>query len=148
MRTPPRLEFKAGQFVSIAVPVAGDGGEIVPRRSYSIASQADAGETIRFIIRVIPEGKASELLMGLPLGAAIAMTGPHGFFVLDAAHTGDVVFGATGTGIAAVMPMLGELGRTPPGAGHRRMIPSGGCATNDLSPARGIEGLGSGPAPS
>ena len=40
------------------------------------------------------------------------MTGPHGFFVLDQEHAGDVVFGATGTGVAAVMPMLGELGRT------------------------------------
>ena len=40
------------------------------------------------------------------------MTGPHGFFVLDQDHAGDVVFGATGTGVAAVMPMLGELGRT------------------------------------
>ena len=68
---------------------------------------------LRFIIRVIPEGKASDYLMELPLGAAVNMTGPHGFFVLDAAHAGDVVFAATGTGIAAVMPMLGELARRP-----------------------------------
>ena len=39
------------------------------------------------------------------------MTGPHGFFVLDPTHPGDILFGATGTGISAVMPMLGELGR-------------------------------------
>ena len=51
--------------------------------------------------------------MSLPIGDRRRMTGPHGFFVLDAAHAGDVVFGATGTGIAAVMPMLGELGRRP-----------------------------------
>ena len=49
--------------------------------------------------------------MSLPLGTVVNMTGPHGFFVLDPAHAGDIVFGATGTGIAAVMPMLGELGR-------------------------------------
>jgi ferredoxin-NADP reductase len=42
------------------------------------------------------------------------MTGPHGFFVLDPVHAGDVVFAATGTGIAAVMPMLGELALRPP----------------------------------
>ncbi|HVT06274.1 MAG TPA: FAD-binding oxidoreductase [Polyangia bacterium] len=111
LREPPRLDFKAGQFVSIAVPSAGADPDALPRRSYSIASQSDAGELLRFIIRVIPEGKASEFLMGLPLGARVSMTGPHGFFVLDERHPGDVVFGATGTGFAAVMPMLGELAR-------------------------------------
>ena len=40
----------------------------IPRRSYSIASQSDAGDVLRFIIRVIPEGKASDYLMALPLG--------------------------------------------------------------------------------
>ena len=95
MRTPAELAFRAGQFVSISV---GDSGPpnaaSIPRRSYSIASQSDAGERLRFIIRVIPEGAASEYLMSLPIGATVAMTGPHGFFVLDAAHAGDVVFGA------------------------------------------------------
>ena len=111
LREPPRLDFKAGQFVSIAIPSASPDSEAVPRRSYSIASQSDAGELLRFIIRVIPEGKASEFLMTLPMGSLVNMTGPHGFFVLDERHPGDVVFGATGTGFAAVMPMLGELAR-------------------------------------
>jgi len=111
MRSPLRLDFKAGQFVSIAVGQPAAPGDPVPRRSYSIASPSHAGEVLRFIIRVIPEGAASVYLMSLPIGAAVNMTGPHGFFVLDAAHAGDVVFGATGTGIAAVMPMLGELAR-------------------------------------
>jgi ferredoxin-NADP reductase len=111
LRQPPRLDFKAGQFVSIAIPSSTPDAESVPRRSYSIASQSDAGELLRFIIRVIPEGKASEFLMMLPIGSLVNMTGPHGFFVLDERHPGDVVFGATGTGFAAVMPMLGELAR-------------------------------------
>jgi ferredoxin-NADP reductase len=111
LRSPPRLDFQAGQFVSISISAPEPGADPVPRRSYSIASQSDAGELLRFIIRVIPEGKASEFLMTLPLGTVVNMTGPHGFFVLDPKHPGDVVFGATGTGISAVMPMLGELGR-------------------------------------
>ena len=110
MCSPPTLAFQAGQFVSIAVAAAGDAAAPA-RRSYSIASQSDAGDTLRFIIRVIPSGAASELLMSLPVGSAVRMTGPHGFFVLDATHAGDVVFGATGTGVAALMPMLGELTR-------------------------------------
>jgi ferredoxin-NADP reductase len=111
MRSPDRLAFRAGQFVSLAVG-GGAPSPAIPRRSYSIASQSDAGERLRFIIRVIPQGAASEYLMSLPVGAPVSMTGPHGFFVLDQEHAGDVVFGATGTGVAAVMPMLGELGRT------------------------------------
>lgn len=110
MVTPAALSFRAGQFVSI--PVEDADATSPSRRSYSIASQSDAGGTLRFIIRVIPSGAASELLMAAPIGAPMRMTGPHGFFVLDQEHAGDVVFGATGTGVAAVMPMLGELGRT------------------------------------
>jgi aquacobalamin reductase/NAD(P)H-flavin reductase len=111
LRVPPRLEFQAGQFVSLSVGAEAPNADPIPRRSYSIASQSDAGEILRFIIRVIPEGKASEFLMSLPLGTMVNMTGPHGFFVLDPAHAGDILFGATGTGISAVMPMLGELAR-------------------------------------
>jgi ferredoxin-NADP reductase len=117
MRDPDRLDFKAGQFVSMAVEAPSPDADPVPRRSYSIASQSDAGDVLRFIVRVIPDGKASEYLMSIPLGSRVRMTGPHGFFVLDPSHPGDVVFGATGTGIAAVMPMLGELGRRRESAG-------------------------------
>jgi ferredoxin-NAD(P)+ reductase (naphthalene dioxygenase ferredoxin-specific) len=120
MRVPGRLAFRAGQFVSIAVDeAAAPNAAALPRRSYSIASQTSDAERLRFIVRVMPEGAASSYLMTLPLGAEIRLTGPHGFFVLDAAHAGDVVFGATGTGIAAVMPMLGELAaRAEPGRRH------------------------------
>jgi len=125
MRSPDRLVFRAGQFVSLAVPPPPSGDEpalAIPRRSYSIASQSSAGDVLRFIIRVIPEGKASDYLMGLPLGSPVNMTGPHGFFVLDPVHAGDVVFAATGTGVAAVMPMLGELARRPPAERQRVVV--------------------------
>jgi ferredoxin-NADP reductase len=113
MRSPPRLAFRAGQFVSLAVPEDAGATTSQARRSYSIASQSSDDARLRFIIRVIPDGAASHHLMTLPVGAELRLTGPHGFFVLDAAHAGDVVFGATGTGIAAVMPMLGELVARP-----------------------------------
>lgn len=122
MRSAERLAFRAGQFVSLALPDGEDqAAGAIPRRSYSIASQSNAGEILRFIIRVIPEGRASDYLMALPIGAPVNMTGPHGFFVLDPVHAGDVVFAATGTGIAAVMPMLGELAQRPP-AERRRIV--------------------------
>ncbi len=122
MRAPERLAFRAGQFLSLAVDDGAGAatGPTLPRRSYSIASQTTDATRVRFIIRVMSEGAASHYLMTLPLGAEINLTGPHGFFVLDAAHAGDVVFGATGTGIAAVMSMLGELAARPE-AGRRRV---------------------------
>jgi len=144
MRSPERLVFRAGQFVSIAVPSAAPAGEAVPRRSYSIASQSDAGDVLRFIIRVIPEGKASDYLMELPLGTQVNMTGPHGFFVLDGAHTGDIVFAATGTGVAAVMPMLGELARRPPAERGRATVFWGLRQEADIFARQEIERLAAG----
>jgi ferredoxin-NADP reductase len=140
MRTPPRLPFRAGQFVSIAVDESeAQRGGSPPRRSYSIASPSADGDRLRFIIRVMPAGAASHYLMNLPLGAEINLTGPHGFFVLDPAHAGDVVFGATGTGLAAVMPMLGELAARPePG---RRVVYWGVREEADLFARAEVEEL-------
>jgi CDP-4-dehydro-6-deoxyglucose reductase len=140
MRSPAGLAFRAGQFVSIAVDEAEhQGAAAPPRRSYSIASQTTDGGRLRFIIRVMPEGAASSYLMALPLGAEINLTGPHGFFVLDPAHAGDVVFGATGTGLAAVLPMLGELAaRAEPG---RRHIYWGARQDSDLFARAEVEEL-------
>lgn len=139
MVSPAELSFRAGQFVSIAVD--GPDAPSPSRRSYSIASQSDAGGTLRFIIRVIPSGAASELLMSTPIGGTMRMTGPHGFFVLDAEHAGDVVFGATGTGIAAVMPMLGELARRTAGRGRRRVVLWGLRQESDIFARAEIEEL-------
>jgi ferredoxin-NADP reductase len=142
MRNPAWLNFQAGQFVSIGVPPE-QAAAVAPgasvRRSYSIASPSTEGDQLRFIIRVIPEGAASEFLMLLPMGAEVRMTGPHGFFVLDADHAGDVVFGATGTGVAAVMPMLPELARRP--ARGRRLLYWGVRHEDDFFARREIETL-------
>jgi CDP-4-dehydro-6-deoxyglucose reductase, E3 len=140
MRSPDRLLFQAGQFVSLALPDA-EAAATIPRRSYSIASQSDAGDVLRFIIRVIPEGKASDYLMALPIGASITMTGPHGFFVLDPVHAGDVVFAATGTGVAAVMPMLGELARRPAAERRRTVVFWGLRQESDLFAREEIQSL-------
>src|SRR6185369_13364299 len=83
MREPARLAFLPGQFVSIQI---GETGGVAKKRSYSIASPSDAGDRIRFVIRTIPDGAATDFLLTLPVGAEVRMTGPHGFFVLDAEH--------------------------------------------------------------
>jgi CDP-4-dehydro-6-deoxyglucose reductase, E3 len=104
---PPSVPFRAGQFMTL--PVGKDAGGRDLRRSYSIASRSDEAHALRFIIRILSQGVASDFWRELPLGAQVEMTGPHGFFTLDAEHAGDVVFAATGTGLAPVLPMLAEL---------------------------------------
>jgi ferredoxin-NADP reductase len=135
--TPPKVVFKAGQFVTL--PVGTDAAGQSLRRSYSIASMSDRGEELRFLIRDIPGGVATELFLNMPIGTEVPMTGPHGFFVLSAQHPGDVVLGATGTGIAPVLPMLAELqGRTEPG---RRLLYWGLRQESDLFIVPEVEAL-------
>ena len=45
------------------------------------------------------------------------MMGPSGAFTLLPEHPGDVIFAATGTGIAPVISMLAQMGRLDGGAG-------------------------------
>jgi CDP-4-dehydro-6-deoxyglucose reductase len=134
MKQPTRLAFRAGQFVSLDVgrDLAGHG----VRRSFSIASPVVPGDRLRFIVRIIPEGLASAYFTALPVGAEVPMTGPYGFFVLEATHPGDIVFGATGTGVAAVLPMLDALaadGPEPAATGDDR---SAAAPASGPAPAR------------
>jgi CDP-4-dehydro-6-deoxyglucose reductase len=134
---PPKLEFQAGQFVTLTVGKDPSGQTL--RRSYSIASMSHEGNVLRFLIRVIPGGVASDFFIHLPVGSDVEMTGPHGFFVLAAHHPGDVVFAATGTGLAPVLPMLGELiKREEPG---RRLVYWGLREESDLFVPAEIEQL-------
>jgi len=141
MRSPRWLPFQAGQFVSLAIAGDEGGGSGAPakRRSYSIASPSGTGDRLRFIVRAIPQGAATDFLLNLPVGGEVHMTGPHGFFVLDPQHPGDVVFGATGTGLAAVLPMLDELARRP--AEGRRILFWGARHETDLFTRGEVEEL-------
>ena len=125
---PSVLPFRAGQFISMPVGKDPAGRDI--RRSYSIASRSDLGHSLRFIVRLVAGGPASEYFLRLPLGTQVEMTGPHGFFVLHDQHPGDVVFAATGTGVAAVMPMLAELEQRP--VSGRRLVYWGLRGEHDL----------------
>jgi len=125
---PAKVVFKAGQFVTL--PVGTDAQEQSLRRSYSIASLSGRGEELRFIIRAIPGGGATGYFLHMAPGTLVAMTGPHGFFVLSPQHPGDVVFGATGTGVAPVLPMLDEL--RPRGEPGRRFLHWGLRHESDL----------------
>lgn len=100
------LDWRPGQFISLHCGIE-DSGE--PRlRSYSIASSPGTGRVV-LVVKLIPGGAASQWFTTLREGDRVRFTGPMGFFYLDDAHAGDVVFGATGTGIAPVVPMVRAL---------------------------------------
>lgn len=134
---PPRLAFRAGQFVTIIIGHDAAGETI--KRSYSIASPSSEGESLRFIVRLIQGGPAAAFLGDLAPGAAVAMTGPHGFFVLDDRHPGHVVFAVTGTGIAPVIPMLYELAAQASSAARRVDVFWGARHAGDLVPRADVE---------
>jgi ferredoxin-NADP reductase len=106
LAVPEPLTFRPGQFLSLRVGVDADDNPIL--RSYSIAS-SPGRDRVSLIVKIVDGGAASKWFSAARPGDRVALTGPMGFFVLDLAHAGDVVFGATGVGIAPVLPMLDEL---------------------------------------
>jgi ferredoxin-NADP reductase len=99
------LRFRPGQFLSVRV---GDKDGAAILRSYSLASSPGAAE-FALVLKLVPGGPGSQFFEALREGDRVRFTGPMGFFVLDLQHTGDVIFGATGVGIAPVLPMLDEV---------------------------------------
>jgi ferredoxin-NADP reductase len=112
---PVALAYRAGQFVSVRVDATGN-----LRRSYSIASHPRLEDGARFdlLVKLVPDGVGSRFFAGLAAGDPVHFTGPVGFFVPDAHHTGDVVFAVTGAGIAAALPMLEEILARPAESGR------------------------------
>lgn len=111
LQNPATLQFAPGQFVTLQV--GKDDKEQPIRRSYSLASFASQGHELRMLVKLLPDGAAGSFFSGLNSYDTLDMTGPHGFFVLDPNHEGDVVFAVTGTGLAPVLPMLWELAQRP-----------------------------------
>ena len=98
---PETLSFIPGQFVSC---VANDPSGKEQIRAYSIASVSN-GKRFDLCLNRVDEGFFSNLLADLPVGSAVQVYGPNGFFTLREPIT-DSIFIATGTGVA---PMRGFL---------------------------------------
>ncbi len=106
---PEAPSFRPGQFLSLRVGTDSDGNPIL--RSYSIASSPGSRQ-VTLIVKIIEGGTASAWFADRKPGDSIELSGPMGFFVNDLSHAGEVIYGATGVGIAPVLPMLDEvLGR-------------------------------------
>jgi len=101
---PPEIRFKAGQFISFEVPDARTGRTVT--RPYSIASAPSALDTISLLLNFVPGGPGSTYLFTLNEGDTTSFSGPAGNFFLRDDPERDLLFVATGTGIAPIRSML------------------------------------------
>jgi NAD(P)H-flavin reductase len=99
---PAEFRFKAGQFVT--VPVA----EKV-LRSYSIASTPSDLQQFLLIVDISPAGPGSKFFEQLREGDPVAFQGPYGAFCVREDTDPEIVFVATGTGIAPIRGMILDL---------------------------------------
>lgn len=103
---PPQIHFVAGQFVSFEVDRPGF--PIPATRPYSIASPPHDADRIELVLNRVPGGPGSTYLFGLREGDQTTFKGPVGSFTLHE-NQRDVLFVATGTGIAPIRSMLWSL---------------------------------------
>ncbi len=101
----PSIDFEAGQFVMINID---DGDEPSTSRAYSIASTPN-DDQLSLAIKLLPDGRGSKFLANVKEGDALDMKGPFGHFVIDKDSDKDLVFVATGTGVAPMHSMIGSL---------------------------------------
>lgn len=100
-----RFDFLAGQFISMKLHH--DGQELT--RAYSIASAPDDGRRFDLCLNRVRGGVFSSYLCDLQPGAEMNFHGPHGFFFVQEPLPSNLVFIATGTGIAPIRGILQDL---------------------------------------
>lgn len=101
---PHRLQFEAGQYVSLKVS---DKGE---RRSYSIIHDPSIQHGFELLVDHTPQGVGTQFLQSLSFGDEVTGLGPLGqFTVADMDAEQGSIFVATGSGIAPLKSMIVDL---------------------------------------
>jgi CDP-4-dehydro-6-deoxyglucose reductase len=109
LRLPPSvtLNFIPGQYID----VIGPGGI---RRSYSLANAPKADHTLELHVRAVEKGAMSQYWFNRSaVDDLLWLHGPQGTFFLRNIGWSDLIFLATGTGIAPVKAMLEALPSLP-----------------------------------
>lgn len=96
------LEFQAGQWVSLVLPLA----EGEARRAYSIASPPDGSPRLEIAVTKVDGGAGSTFLHGLAEGATVRAIGPQGFFTRPRRAGHASLFIGTGTGVTPLRSMI------------------------------------------
>jgi len=140
LRLPPRSPFRflAGQYLDVSSPAG-------VKRSYSVASAASAPDNVELQIRRVDGGALSAYWFEqAKVNDLLRFNGPRGTFFLRPVAGQDVVFLATGTGIAPILSMLAQLAQAPADERPRSVsLYWGGRHREDhyLDPAGRLEGL-------
>lgn len=98
---PDRMNFLAGQYVSIRINERGE------RRSYSMVSTPDVEHGLTLVAEMIEGGKGTEYLKSIPVGTEVELLGPLGRFVVESDNK--LLFVATGAGITPIKSMIDDL---------------------------------------
>lgn len=101
---PKTIEFRPGQFVSFEMPHPQTGRLVT--RSYSIASQPSRSVGITLLFNLVPGGSGSDFLFDLRVGEKTHFKGPAGNFYLREDSGRELLFIASGTGIAPIRSMM------------------------------------------
>lgn len=138
VRVPPASKFTylPGQYLDII-------GEAGLRRSYSIANAQRADGKLELQIREVEEGMMSQYWFARAKNNdLLRLEGPLGTFSLRDRDATNIVFLATGTGIAPVKAMLEQLlGNPEQAAGKKIFIYWGGRTPGDIYWNPPLEGL-------
>ncbi len=104
----PPAPFRAGQYVSVSVDLAG----VRTARPYSISSAPGEGH-LDLTVREVPGGfVSSHLANDVPVGGLIECSGPRGHFRHEPLIDGDdLVFLAGGSGVTPFLSMLRDFER-------------------------------------
>jgi len=97
------FEYKAGQFLTFAVEVAGE----LEYRAYSLSSTPSQAESVAVTIKRVPDGKVSNYLLdNLQAGMALPAMPPAGEFTLqDQQTTTELLLMSAGSGITPCISM-------------------------------------------
>jgi CDP-4-dehydro-6-deoxyglucose reductase, E3 len=101
---PKTIAFKPGQFISFEMPDPHTGRLLT--RAYSIASQPSRSGVITLLFNLVSGGPGSGFLFHLKAGEKIQFKGPAGHFYLREDPERELLFVASGTGIAPIRSML------------------------------------------
>jgi len=101
---PKTITFKPGQFISFEMPHPQTGRLVT--RAYSIASQPSQSDVITLLFNLVPGGPGSGFLFHLKEGDKTHFKGSAGHFYLRDDPGRDLLFIASGTGIAPIRSML------------------------------------------
>lgn len=123
------FRFRAGQFVTFDLPIHERRQK--RWRSYSIANApVEGGRLLEFCIVKMENGAGSTWLYEeVEVGSAIRFKGPDGAFYLPETIENDLIFIATGTGVAPFRSMIFDLKNR--GVAHRNIHLIFGTRTED-----------------